>query len=191
MNLDPKSLLDSVLHKRHKARQALGILLLIVIVVASTPFSIPLYLLGALLALLGIAVRLWGAGHLKKDQELARDGPYAFVRHPLYVGNMLIIIGFLLCAQAWWLVPVAIAFALLYYPPAIRKEDAKLRRRFPAEWEAWGHSTYALIPKLQPQAPLNLQHWSFQQSLRANGEPIIAALLLFGVVVMGGRLFGG
>lgn len=188
MSLHPSSLLDSIVNKRHKARQALGVLLLICIVAISSPSWGSLYALGALVAVLGILARLWGAGHLKKDQELAQDGPYAFVRHPLYVGNTLIIAGYLMAAQAWWLVPLAIIFGILYYPPAINKEDAKLRRRFPEQWQTWGARTRALIPKLNPQGELNLGHWSFNQSLKANGEPIIAVFLLLGLVIMGTRL---
>lgn len=187
-NLNPKSLLESLLFKRHKARQALGILLLIFTVAISSPYMIPLYNLGVIIAGAGIAVRLWGAGYLKKDKELAQDGPYAFVRHPLYVGNILIVTGYLAAAQIWWLVPLAIAFGLLYYPPAIRKEDAKLRSHFPQQWEGWGNKTHALIPRLKPAGRLNLSNWSFNQSLRANGEPLIAALLILGLIITGARI---
>lgn len=188
MNLHPKNLLESITLKREKARQALGILLLLVAVGVSTPYLGGIYTIGAVLTVAGMLIRLWGAGHLKKDKELAQDGPYAFVRHPLYVGNTLIITGYLMAAQVWWLVPIAIAFGLLYYPPAIQKEDEKLRKRFPEQWETWGTRTYALIPKLNPEGRLNLSHWSFKQSLHANGEPIIAAFLILGLVIMGGRI---
>ncbi len=188
MNLHPRKLLESVVYKRHKARQALGILLLIAIVALSAPTHGGLLALGCAVAIAGIAFRLWAAGYLHKDQSLAQDGPYELVRHPLYVGNFLIIGGFLLAGQVWWLVPVAVVFAILYYPPAIAKEDAKLQRKFPDEWEPWAARTHALIPRLRPERPLNITQWSFRQSLRANGEPIIAAALILGLVIMGLRL---
>lgn len=188
MNLHPKSLYNSVVHERHKARQALGILLLIVIVVVSAPTVGWLYALGAVIAGAGIVFRLWAAGYLSKDKELAQDGPYALVRHPLYVGNFLIIGGFLMAGQVLWLVPVALAFAILYYPPAIQKEDAKLRKKFPEQWEPWHAKTSALIPNLNPDRPLNVTSWSFRQSLQPNGEPIIATLLTIGLIIMGLRL---
>ncbi|MFP4147495.1 MAG: methyltransferase family protein [Halorhodospira sp.] len=188
MNLHPKSLYKSVVHERHKARQALGILLLVAIVALSAPTLGWLYAAGAVVAAAGITFRLWAAGYLVKDQELAQDGPYALVRHPLYVGNFLIITGFLLAGQVGWLLVIAIAFAILYYPPAIHREDAKLRKRFPEQWEPWYARTSALLPKLRPERPLNVTRWSFRQSLYANGEPIIAALLLLGLFLMGARL---
>lgn len=190
MDLHPKSLFNSLVHKRHKARQALGILLLIAIVALSAPSIGWAYTAGAAIAAAGIAFRLWAAGHLSKDQALAQDGPYALVRHPLYTGNFLIIAGFLLAGQVWWLVAVAVAFAILYYPPAIHREDAKLRQRFPEAWAPWHAETPALLPRLRPSRPLNATSWSFRQSLHANGEPVIAALLILGLVLMGLRLGG-
>ncbi len=188
MNLHPRSLVNSLVHERHKARQALGILLLIVITWLSAPTIGWLYALGVVVAGAGIAFRLWAAGYLSKDKELAQDGPYALVRHPLYVGNFLIIAGFLAAGQVWWLVLVAIIFAILYYPPAIQKEDAKLRKKFPEQWEPWYAKTSALIPNLRPDRPLNVSSWSFRQSLQPNGEPIIAVALTACLIIMGMRL---
>ncbi len=186
-NLNPKSLANSLFVKRHKARQALGILLLVLIAVVSEPTLPGLYIAGAVIGSAGIVFRLWAAGYLKKDKELAQDGPYALVRHPLYVGNALIFIGYLAAGQLLWMLPVAILFAAFYYPPAIRQEDAKLRKLFGEQWDRWYAETWALLPKW-PTRPLNITHWSFNQSLRANGEPVIAAALVLGLVVMGMRV---
>ena len=38
---------------------------------------------GALLVVVGLAVRAWAAGHLRKDRPLTVSGPYAHLRHPL------------------------------------------------------------------------------------------------------------
>ena len=51
-----------------------------------------------------------------KNQELATDGPYRFVRHPLYTGNILLVVGFALAASRWWNLPVALFFFWFYYP---------------------------------------------------------------------------
>ncbi len=163
-------------------------MLLIAIVLLSAPQAAWLYTLGAIVAASGVTFRLWAAGYLRKDDELAQDGPYALVRHPLYVGNFLIIGGYLLAAQVTWLIPAAVVFAILYYPPAIHKEDAKLRRKFPEQWASWATRAPALIPTATPSRPFHLTNWSFQQSLKANGEPIIAGLIALGMAAMGLRL---
>jgi protein-S-isoprenylcysteine O-methyltransferase Ste14 len=160
------------------SRQALGILLVVVFAVFAKP-QLPLYYAGVPLVIAGIAVRLWASGHIKKNKILATDGPYGFVRHPLYVGNILILFGFVLCSSLWWAAAVAGVFFLLYYPTAIEYEDRKLESIFGEPWRKWRAETKALIPRLKPVPSEEKGHWSFMYSMRGNGEPIIALFLLF------------
>jgi protein-S-isoprenylcysteine O-methyltransferase Ste14 len=179
--------------KRFRYRQFLGIVILILFTIlgdpARFPFAATLYTVGAALAVLGIAIRLWASGHVKKNQVLATTGPYAYVRHPLYVGNHLIMIGFCLASGLWWSFVVYIVFSLYFYPQTIRHEDRHLSKLFPGEWEPWAKQTRALIPRLTPYRTGQSSEWSFMQSLRANGEPIIAALLLLCLYVLHTRLY--
>jgi hypothetical protein len=68
---------------------------------------------------------------------------------------------------------------ITFYPPAIRREDDKLHRLFGKDWEIWHSKTRALIPRLKPLRIDLRGDWSFWQSLRQNGEPLIALFLLF------------
>src|SRR5262245_42939386 len=45
-----------------------------------------------ILILAGVAIRAWAAGTLRKQKSLAISGPYAWVRHPLYVGSFLMMV---------------------------------------------------------------------------------------------------
>jgi hypothetical protein len=110
------------------------------------------------------------------------------VRHPLYVGNHLITLGFCLASGLWWSFLVWIALAFFYYPQTIAHEDKLLARLFPGQWEPWAKRTRALIPRLTPYRSNQTSEWSFQQSLRKNGEPIIAALLLLCLYILFRRL---
>ncbi|MGH8727860.1 MAG: methyltransferase family protein [Burkholderiales bacterium] len=172
---------------RQRWRQYLGILFLIVLVLAGEPLR-GLFYAGAALVLLGIATRLWASGHVKKNKALATSGPYAYVRHPLYVGNHLIAFGYCLASSLWWSVPAWVGIAFVFYPQAIRDEDQRLAQRFPDEWSAWSEKTWALIPRLSPYLPGDRSAWSFSQSLRQNGEPLIAALLVAGLVILHQKL---
>jgi protein-S-isoprenylcysteine O-methyltransferase Ste14 len=172
---------------RQRWRQYLGIVFLILLVLAGQPIGL-LFNLGAPIVLLGIAIRLWASGHVKKNQSLATSGPYAYVRHPLYVGNHLIALGYCLASSLWWSLPVWIAVALAFYPHAIRDEDQRLAQRFPAQWNEWSRQTKALIPRLSPYPEGGRGLWSFAQSMRENGEPLIAALLIAGLFVLRQRL---
>lgn len=170
---------DDFLHHRERFRQFLGLCLIVLLSVLGRPQYRGIFVAGAILILVGIVVRLAASGHIKKDKTLATDGPYAYVRHPLYVGNFFILLGFALAAGVWWGLPLFILFWIAFYPPAIRTEDERLHRLFPPEWEAWSRETRALLPRLRPYRPGQPTQWSFSQSLRQNGEPIIAVFLLF------------
>ncbi|MCK4389160.1 MAG: isoprenylcysteine carboxylmethyltransferase family protein [Desulfobacterales bacterium] len=169
--------LHDLRYHRERFRQFLGIAFIILASVAGEPKEM-LFVAGAALVILGIAARLWASGHIKKNKILATDGPYAYVRHPLYVGNLTLGFGFALASSLWWSLPLLIGMLLAFYPPAIRREDEKLHRRFKEEWEQWRKETQGLIPRLTPYQPGQRGSWSFMQSLRDNGEPIIALFLL-------------
>jgi protein-S-isoprenylcysteine O-methyltransferase Ste14 len=154
------------------SRQAIGILLVAVFSYWSAPRP-ELFWAGAVIALLGILVRLYASGFVMKNKELATDGPYAFVRHPLYTGNILMLIGFCLAnGQVWpWL--VGAFFLWFWYPTAISYEDSKLEKIFGDSWRTWSAHTPALIPKKFSGGEPSDNHWSFAKSMRANFEPVI------------------
>jgi len=170
--------LHDIRYHRERFRQFIGISFVILVSVAGEPKE-PLFFPGVVLVFLGIAVRLWASGHIKKNKALATDGPYAYVRHPTYVGNLTLGFGFALASSLWWSLPLLIAILLAFYPHAIHKEDENLHRMFKEDWEQWRKSTRALIPRLIPYRPGQRGRWSFMQSLQHNGEPIIALFLLF------------
>jgi len=170
--------LKDIRHRRERYRQFTGIsFVMLVSIVAQAGKT--LVIIGLPLVLLGIAVRLWASGHIKKDKALAVDGPYAYVRHPLYVGNITLGIGFSIASGLWWSTPLLVLILLVFYPPAIQREDEKLHRIFKEDWEEWSRKTRALMPGFFQEKPVSLGSWSFKQSLMQNGEPIIALFLLF------------
>jgi protein-S-isoprenylcysteine O-methyltransferase Ste14 len=172
----------------HEAsRQWFAILFVLLASLVGEPEKIPLYI-GTCVAILGALVRLWASGHVKKNKELATNGPYAYVRHPLYVGNILLLAGYSIASTLWWVYILMLALLFFYYPPTISYEDNKLRQYFGDSWEAWSKTTHALIPTLPTKSvgqKLDNQgvddskgNWSFKQSLIQNGEPIIIVYLI-------------
>jgi len=172
-----KRFLDNIMHRRDRYRQFVGISFIFLVSAAGAPKMV-LFWIGASFVLLGSAVRLWASGHIKKNKSLATDGPYTYVRHPLYVGNILLGIGFSLASGLWWSAPLFIGILIAFYPHAIKYEDEKLHRLFKEDWVQWQKHTRALIPRFK-SVTAAYGSWSFSQSLRQNGEPIIALILLF------------
>ncbi len=103
--------------------------------------------LGAAVALVGQAVRLWAAGHLEKSREVTSSGPYRFTRHPLYVGSSIMALGVALGARS-----VVVALLVLIYmattiTAAIRSEEAFLRERFGDAYDAYAESRGAPVAR--------------------------------------------
>jgi len=178
MGFGLKRFLHDIRSHRERFRQFIGIAFVILVSATGQPERL-LFYVGAILVFLGIAIRLWASGHIKKNKILATDGPYAYVRHPIYVGNLTLGFGFSLASGLWWSPPLLILILLVFYPHAISREDEKLHRAFGEEWEKWQKNTRALIPPLARYGPAQSGSWSFMQSLRQNGEPIIDLFLLF------------
>ena len=176
-------------HRRRRFRQLVGVLFVVLLTWLGAPVSEPLFWVGTALACLGMVVRMWASGFVMKNEVLATVGPYAFVRHPLYVGNLLLCAGFCTASGLWWSVPAALVMLLLFYPETIRYEDQKLRRLFPDQWDRWAAGTRALLPRLTP-FPGNGERvpWSVKRSLLRNGEPVHVVLLFTGLLILYLRL---
>ena len=177
---DAKGLEKFILTLRYheQSRQWFAVLFVLLVALMGHTEQV-LLVTGAVIAGIGEAIRMWASGHVKKNRVLATDGPYAYVRHPLYVGNILILLGFSIASNLWWSY-VLMAFLLwFYYPPAISYEDNKLRSIFGEQWENWSKDIHALIPSFSNKAGSTSSEWSFKQSLMQNGEPIIVAYLIW------------
>lgn len=161
----------------HEASRQWFAILFVPLVALLGTTVLPAFIAGTILVVIGEAIRLWASGHVKKNKMLATDGPYAFVRHPLYVGNILVLIGFSIASMLWWSF-ILMAFLLwFYYPPAISYEDKKLQGIFGEQWENWSRDIHALIPTFKSRPAQGNSEWSFKQSLMQNVEPVIALYL--------------
>ncbi len=102
---------------------------------------------GALLGGIGVALRAWATGHLRKDEALTARGPYRLTRNPLYLGSWLMTMGCLAAAAPW---PLALAIGALFvgiYWPVMRAEEAHLGRLFPEDYPAYAARTPLFLPR--------------------------------------------
>ena len=105
---------------------------------------------GACVSVLGLAIRAWASGHIRKNAELATSGPYAFTRNPLYFGSFLLGLGFTIASGRW---PLALLFAALFigiYIPVMRVEASTMAQLFGAEFDAYRRSVPLFFPRLTP-----------------------------------------
>ena len=114
-----------------------------------------LYAAGVAVTALGLAFSVWARVHIadnwsatvtiKKDHRLVRDGPYRYVRHPIYTGILLGFVGSAIARDEWRAVlAVAIAFAALWRK--LRLEERWLTETFGDEYRRYREQVRALIP---------------------------------------------
>jgi protein-S-isoprenylcysteine O-methyltransferase Ste14 len=117
-----------------------------------------------LVSMLGLAIRIITVGRTPAGtsgrntrQQIAHTlnttGIYSVVRHPLYLGNYLIMLGFALWPHVWWLPVLTSCFYALYYERIMMAEECFLRNRFGEAFEKWAAATPAFIPNLQSWKP--------------------------------------
>lgn len=116
---------------------------------------------GAVVVMFGLFLRGVASGHLQKNQELATSGPYAYCRNPLYLGSLVIAVGFAIAARSPWIAALLLIMLLAIYLPVIRSEEEFLTARFP-EYADYARRVPRLLPRLR-SAPRN--DWRFSWDL--------------------------
>jgi protein-S-isoprenylcysteine O-methyltransferase Ste14 len=92
--------------------------------------------------------------HAQRRNELAKTGPYARIRHPQYVAFVLVLLGFLL---QWPTLLTLVMFPILLvmYARLAITEEAEMRMRFGAEFEAYAARTARFLPSFKSDSPLS------------------------------------
>jgi protein-S-isoprenylcysteine O-methyltransferase Ste14 len=106
-------------------------------------------LIGSALVIPGLAIRALASGHVRKNEQLTTTGPYAHTRNPLYLGSLILAVGFAISARNWWIGVGLVVLFLAIYLPVIRGEEAFLRDHFP-EFTEYERQVPRLLPRLSP-----------------------------------------
>jgi protein-S-isoprenylcysteine O-methyltransferase Ste14 len=113
--------------------------------------------LGAILILPGLFIRALASGHVRKNEALATSGPYAYTRNPLYLGSLLMGVGFAVAARSWWVGVILVAMFFAIYLPVIRDEEVFLRQKFP-EFEEYARLVPRMLPRIFPKIKTRSGH---------------------------------
>ncbi|HTW58900.1 MAG TPA: isoprenylcysteine carboxylmethyltransferase family protein [Terriglobales bacterium] len=105
--------------------------------------------LGAVLIVPGLLIRALASGYVQKNEALATSGPYAYTRNPLYLGSLLMGIGFAVASRSWWVGVVLVVMFFAIYMPVIRGEEEFLRGKFP-EFEEYARRVPRMLPRVRP-----------------------------------------
>lgn len=138
---------------------------------------------GAALAIVGLVIRAVSSGHVRKNQQLTTSGPYAYTRNPLYLGSLILAVGFALAARSWWVAAVAAVLYVAVYVPVIRAEETFLRDRFP-EFETYSQEVPRLLPRFSSSGKNDgAFSWSLYWKHREYNAAVGAVLMVGALVV--------
>jgi protein-S-isoprenylcysteine O-methyltransferase Ste14 len=126
------------------------------------PRTYVVYGLGVAALAAGLGVAVWARIHLggnwssvvtlKKDHELIRTGPYGLVRHPIYTGLLLALLGTVV-ALGEWRGLIALAFFIGGFLLKLKREERFLGELFGAQYQRYRVEVPALIPRLGRAPP--------------------------------------
>jgi protein-S-isoprenylcysteine O-methyltransferase Ste14 len=110
--------------------------------------------IGTAIFVMGLALAVWARVYIgrnwgmpmsrKADPELVTTGPYRTVRHPIYSGILLALIGTTIAVSLYWL--VAVVFAGAYFSFSATREERYMAEQFPNAYPEYKRSTKMLIP---------------------------------------------
>lgn len=165
-------------------RVPLGFLCGALFIVLARPRPMSLAIGGAI-AVFGLALRAWAAGHIRKNSQLATSGPYAFTRNPLYLGSFLLGLGFTVASGQWWLGLIFAALFLGIYLPVMRVEAQTLAELFGEDYKVYARSVPLFFPRLLPYRDAKTGGVRFDATLYMRYREYRAAL---GLVIAWGLL---
>ena len=130
-------------------------------------------LIGFAVALLGEFFRFWGVSYAGSETRttgpvggtfLVIRGPFAYVRNPLYLGNILLYLGIGIMSNALfpYLQIVALIFFYIQYKFIIDEEEAFLRKKFKESYDEFYNNVPRLMPQLRPYRNKNIEQPEFQ-----------------------------
>jgi protein-S-isoprenylcysteine O-methyltransferase Ste14 len=142
-----------------------------------------LWITGAGVVAIGEGIRLWAVHHIgaisrtRSDRlgPLIASGPFAYVRNPLYLGNLLLWTGFAISARLLWLAPVFVVLLALEYHAIVCWEERLLTERIGEPYSRYVARVPRWVPSLGARAPQDAAvTFAWRQTLFSERGTLIA-----------------
>ncbi len=116
----------------------------------------------------------------KKGKELVNMGPYAIVRNPLYIGNIIIATGLSVLSELIWFTPFVFLYFFTLYHIVVLYEEKKLSERWEDGYLTYFNEVPRWIPRLRNLYRSKTDGFKWIQALRSELPSII--YILFGIL---------
>jgi protein-S-isoprenylcysteine O-methyltransferase Ste14 len=178
-------------------------LLLIPAANSSSSLSTSLLPIGVLTVAAGEAVRLWAVHHIGAISRTRSDrlgplidtGPFGLVRNPLYLGNILLWLGFALSARLLWVAPLIVILLAVEYHAIVRWEETLLADRLGDSYRRYMTRVPRWIPRRPANSPMSLDAagahvFSWRDTLYSERGTLIAIVVGYGLLTAKAYVFG-
>jgi protein-S-isoprenylcysteine O-methyltransferase Ste14 len=109
------------------------------------------WMVGGALCLVGWALRIWAQEHvgyrLRVRKVLTSCGPYAYVRNPIYLGNILMGLGAVVASEVLWMLPITLLWYVGVYTLVVREEERRLTIHYGKAYVAYLGAVYRWLPR--------------------------------------------
>jgi protein-S-isoprenylcysteine O-methyltransferase Ste14 len=153
-----------------------------------------LVIVGVLTVAAGEALRMWGVHHIgtisrtRSDRlgPLVDTGPFSMVRNPLYLGNILLWVGFAISAGLPWMVPVVILLLAFEYQAIVRWEERLLESRLGEAYRRYQREVPRWLPRRRPKPSFHetTAPFSWRETLFSERGTLIAIALGFALLAL-------
>jgi len=142
---------------------------------------------GGVFIAIGLSIRAIASGHIHKNAQLATTGPYAYTRNPLYLGSLIMAVGFIIAARNLCIGVAAVALFFFIYLPVILAEENYLRSAFP-QYAQYAAHVPRLLPRSTPyriDGEASLPEFSRELYLRHREyNSILGAILMLAALIL-------
>ena len=183
---------------RTRSFTPLPLIAILLFIARPTPISMGI---GILLVLTGEAIRVWAVAHAGGATRtravgapyLVTSGPYAYVRNPLYLGNVTIYLGVATIGgeQLLWLLPLTLLYFTIQYKLIISLEEDTLVELFGQQYELYRGKVPSLFPLRGRTAPQEERASDWKESIRSErstfGSTSTMLLIMIGYAMWRGE----
>lgn len=152
---------------------------------------------GVPIVLAGELIRMWGVHHIgsvsrtrsERLGPLIDHGPFAMVRNPLYIGNILLWMGFAVSARLPWLGPIVMVLLALEYHAIVRWEERLLESRMGESYREYLQRVPRWLPNFAGRSSSGRDAaFSWRQTLYSERGTLIAIAVGYALLALKARI---
>jgi protein-S-isoprenylcysteine O-methyltransferase Ste14 len=137
---------------------------------------------GLVVSAVGMLLQLWVFGCIRTREVLAVNGPYMFVRNPMYIARFLLIMGLVLMTGIPWLLLLYIPLYYFYMVNRVEREEPVLQDAFGGEYLKYCKHVPRFVPALKPYEKGRFWFFNMENFRRQHGFENLAAFLFLYVL---------